>query len=407
MRHSRSGVLSSPAFVRLWIAGGISNAMLWLEVLAAGLFTAQVTGSGLAVAIVSAARSLPLLGGAVVGVLSEAFDRKRIVVGGLLLAATSSASVAMLGFLGIARPWHLAVAALASGCVYATEMPARRRLAAESAGPTRVRRAVALDSLTNFATRCAGPLLGGAAYELMGLGGTFAASAALSLFGAVLVSGIAHRQDRVAMSLARVGRDLVEGLAFARRSTALLALLGVTITMNLFGYSYATLIVPIGRDAYGLASARIGVLAAAEPAGALLGGLLVAALILPGRPVAWLAGGVALLLSALATAPLASPLWPVCLVLLCGGFGSALFTNHQTTIAIAAAPPALRSRVMGLVTVCIGCWPLGMLLGGTLTQFLTPLQTLTTMALSGLATLALVLALVFAVSRARAPQGMS
>jgi hypothetical protein len=53
---------------------------------AAGLFTFQVTGSGLAVAIVSAARSFPLLlTGAFIGVLSEAVNRKQIVVGGLLL----------------------------------------------------------------------------------------------------------------------------------------------------------------------------------------------------------------------------------------------------------------------------------------------------------------------------------
>ena len=386
-------MLGNPAFVRLWIAGGIGNAMLWLEVLAAGLFTAQATGSGLAVAIVSAARSLPLLGGAFVGVLSEAFDRKRIVVGGLLLAAAASASVAALSFAGVLRPWHLALAALASGCVYATEMPARRRLAAESAGPALVGRAVALDSLTNFATRCAGPLLGGAAYGLVGLGGTFAASAACSLLGAALVAGVAHAQARRAVSLAAVGRDLLEGLAFARRSTALLGLLGVTVTMNLFGYSYTTLMVPIGRDVYGLSPSRIGVLAAAEPAGALLGGLLIAATALPGRAFGWLAGGAALLLSALAAAPLAGPLWPVCLVLLCGGVGVAAYTNCQTTIVMTSAPAALRSRVFGLVTVCIGCWPLGMLLSGALTQAMPPLAALATMALSGLAALGCVLGL--------------
>jgi hypothetical protein len=50
-------LFTAPGFKELWIAGGIANAMLWLEVLAAGLFTFQATGSGLAVAIVSAARS--------------------------------------------------------------------------------------------------------------------------------------------------------------------------------------------------------------------------------------------------------------------------------------------------------------------------------------------------------------
>jgi hypothetical protein len=375
--------------------------MLWLEVLAAGLFTAQVTGSALAVAVVSAGRSLPLLGGAVVGVLSEAYDRKRIVVGGLVLAATSSASVAALGLAGVLRPWHLAVAALASGCVYATEMPARRRLAAESAGPARVERAVALDSLTNFATRCAGPLLGGAAYGLTGIGGTFAASAALSLCGAALVSGIAHTQTRRPVSWGAVWRDLAEGLTFARHRGVLLALLGVTVTMNLCAFSYTTLAVPIGRDAYHLPAARIGVLAAAEPAGALLCGLATAVVTPSGAPLPWLAGGVALLLSALAALPLAPPLWPACAVLACGGVGTAFFTNAQTMIVMTEAPPAMRSRVMGLVTVCIGSWPLGMLLSGGLTQVMSPLAALATMALGGLA----VLGGVMGVTRMR--QGMS
>jgi hypothetical protein len=43
--------LAAPGFRELCIAGGVADAMLWLEVLAAGLFTFQATGSGLAVAI--------------------------------------------------------------------------------------------------------------------------------------------------------------------------------------------------------------------------------------------------------------------------------------------------------------------------------------------------------------------
>ena len=95
------GLLSAPGFVPLWVAGGVSNAMLWLEVLAAALFTLQVTGSGFDVALVSAARSLPLLAtGAVIGVISDAIDRKRIVVGGLLLSAASAGGIGLLAMAG-------------------------------------------------------------------------------------------------------------------------------------------------------------------------------------------------------------------------------------------------------------------------------------------------------------------
>lgn len=57
-RPATAGLFAAPDFRGLWIAGGLSNAMLWFEVLAAGLFTFQVTGSGFDVALVSAARSL-------------------------------------------------------------------------------------------------------------------------------------------------------------------------------------------------------------------------------------------------------------------------------------------------------------------------------------------------------------
>jgi hypothetical protein len=50
-RSVTATLLAATGFRELWIAGGVANAMLWLEVLAAGLFTFQATGSGLAVAI--------------------------------------------------------------------------------------------------------------------------------------------------------------------------------------------------------------------------------------------------------------------------------------------------------------------------------------------------------------------
>ena|SRR5207247_8837753 len=38
--------LATPSYLRLWFAGGIGNAMRWLELLVAGIFTYEVTQSG-------------------------------------------------------------------------------------------------------------------------------------------------------------------------------------------------------------------------------------------------------------------------------------------------------------------------------------------------------------------------
>src|SRR5690242_11133238 len=130
------GLLSSPSFLRLWSIGGCVNAMRWFEVLAAALFTLDITGSGLAVALVSAARTLPMFVlGAFAGVMAEAVDRKRVLIIGQLVTAAASATVATLALLGTAQPWHVAVAALAAGTVWSTEMSTRRRMVGESVSP--------------------------------------------------------------------------------------------------------------------------------------------------------------------------------------------------------------------------------------------------------------------------------
>ena len=387
-------LLRRPAFLRLWVAGGLSNALLWLEVLAAALFTLDATGSALEVALVSAARSLPLLGfDAVVGVLADRMDRRRIVLGGLLLTATSSASVAALAAAGVLRPWQLAIAALASGFAYATELPARRRMIAEAAPPVLLDRAIAIDSLTSFGTRCAGPLIGGVLYGGIGTAGTFVASAAASLIGAALIAGLPRSQNAALTEQPTIATQLREGAAFAIGKPALRTMLGVTMAMNLFGYSYSTLVPPIGRAAFGLTDPEIGVLAAAEPGGALLAGLAFARWTPARWPLAWLSGGVLTLMLALVLAGLLPSEAAVLGVLFVGGFGSASFTNHQSTIALRAAPAALRSRVMGLITACIGLWPVGILVAGGLTDVLSAAHAMTALGVAGVIALAASIAL--------------
>lgn len=388
----KRSLLAQSDFVRLWVAGGCCNAMMWLEVLAASLFTFEVTRSGWDVALVSAARAMPLLlFGALAGVISDAWSRKAIVVAGLILSSASAAGIAALASANLVHPWHVALAAFCSGTGYATELPARRRLIGESAGMDRVDAAIAMDSLTSYASRSLGPLLGGVAFAHVGLGGTFATSAVVNGLAALLVAGSPYRQAMHRLTSRSSSRGLRDAVRFALRSPSLIALLAVTVTMNLCGYAYATLIAPVGLQSLHLDSGLTGVLAAAEPAGALCGGLVLTRRALPGSRLTWLMAGVAMLTVALictaCLGALGAPLAVLCLALASGGLGSAIYNNNQTSILIMETPAELRSRVMGLVTVCIGSWPFGMLLAGGLAQAMSPLAALATLAGLGLALL--------------------
>ena len=48
-------LLANPSYLRLWLAGGLANAMRFLEMLVASIFTYELTGSALAVAAVTVA----------------------------------------------------------------------------------------------------------------------------------------------------------------------------------------------------------------------------------------------------------------------------------------------------------------------------------------------------------------
>jgi MFS family permease len=380
------GLLSSPSFVRLWSIGGCVNAMRWFEVLAAALFTLDMTGSGLAVAVVSAARTMPMLFlGAFAGVMAEAVDRRRVLIIGQFVTAVASAIVATLALLGVARPWHVAVAALVAGTVWSTEMSTRRRMVGESVSPGLVPRALALDTVTNSITRMLGPVIAGTLYQFGGLAGAFALSSLVYLFAAMLGFGLRHEQEARRFILSQVPRDLSEGLTFARRHAIIAGVLMVTIAMNLLGFPYAALVAPIGRQYFMVSASLVGVMAASESFGAFLGGLWLAGGDPPGKGRILMVGGSLLFLVCAALMPLVPFFWLACTLLVIGGFGSAAFANMQTSLIITYAPPHIRSRLMGLLTVCIGAGPVGILLVGVLADVLGPLNAVDTIELTGLA----------------------
>ena len=381
---SLRGLLSSPSFVRLWSIGGCVNAMRWFEVLAAALFTLDMTGSGFAVAVVSAARTLPMLFlGAFAGVMAEAVDRKRVLVLGQFITAAASATVAALALFGVARPWHLAATALVAGTIWSTEMSTRRRMVGESVTPELVPRALALDTLTNSITRMLGPIVAGTLYQFGGLAGAFSLSALVYLLAALLALGLRHEQEPRRFILSNVPRDLAEGLTFARGHAVIAGVLMVTIAMNLLGFPYAALVAPIGRQHFMVSPALVGVMAASESFGAFLGGLWLTSGDPPGKGRTLMVGGSLLFLTCAAAMPLAPVFSLACALLVIGGFGSAAFANMQTSLIIAHAPPHIRSRLMGLLTVGIGAGPVGILLVGALATLLGPLGAVDAIELTG------------------------
>ena len=373
---ARRLLLGNPRFLVVWVVGGFTGIVRWLQLLALGLYTFQITESPLLVSLVPMLWMLPLaLCGPFVGVVADRVSRKALLVGSLVLALAVSvvmaiaSSAAALGF-----PW-IAAASVISGIFWATDMPVRRRLLGDLSDGD-LAAAMSLDSATSNATRMAGPVFGGVVLQAFNLSGVFLLSAAVFALCLVAIALTpVPGAGRPAQSTHFI-RELISGIRFVAGDARLRWVFGITIVFNVFGFPFTSMIPVIGSGQLGLDPAMVGLLGSTEGFGAFIGAIVIAMAVRPRAfaslyvwgTTAYLAfvgcfGTVSLFLAG----PLPSFL-AAAGVLIAIGLAGACFSAMQSTLSYLNALPEYRSRVLGVLTLCIGTGPIGFLHVGWLAE---------------------------------------
>ena len=373
---ARRLLLGNPRFLVVWVVGGFTGIVRWLQLLVLGLYTFQITESPLLVSLVPMLWMLPLaLCGPFVGVVADRVSRKALLVGSLVLAlAVSVAMTIASGAATLGFSW-IAAASVLSGIFWATDMPVRRRLLGDlSEGDLAA--AMSLDSATSNATRMAGPVLGGVVLQTFSLSGVFLLSAAV--FAACLVA-IALTPvpgaGRPAQSTHFV-RELISGIRFVAGDARLRWVFGITIVFNVFGFPFTSMIPVIGSGQLGLDPAMVGLLGSTEGFGAFIGAIVIAMAVRPGAFASLYVWGTTAYLALVGCLGMVSlfgggavfPFVAAAGVLLAIGLAGACFSAMQSTLSYLNALPEYRSRVLGVLTLCIGTGPIGFLHVGWLAE---------------------------------------
>ena len=357
----RPGVLAIADFRRLWAVGLVIGAVRWLEMLVVGVFVYQHTGSAFAVALMTLLRTLPMaLFGAIIGALAERLERRSALIGVVVLMLVTSICVAALAYAGQLAVWHLAVASFCNGIAWAADNPVRRVMIGDVVGHDRMSAAMSIDIGANNASRMLGPTVGGLLLAATGISGALTVSVccyAIALVAALLVR---HRDSLApGTAVGTVIARILEGLLLVRRDRKLIAILSITVIYNVFGWPFTAMIPVIGQDSLHLGAKGIGVLASMDGIGALCGSIAIALYARP-QHYAWLyLGGVVsylVLLIVFALVP-SVPLAGAALMLT--GVSNAGFSVMQATLIYLAAPAEMRSRMYGVLSVCIGAGPIG------------------------------------------------
>ena len=358
----RKRLFAEPDFRRLWLVGLVVFSVRWLEMLAVAVFAYQHTGSPFIVALLTMLRMLPMtLFGALIGAAAERIERRRALVFVTFSMLLCSMTLAVLAWTGALQVWHLAVASFVSGLTWTTDNPVRRTMIGEVVGSERMSAAMSIDVGANNASRVVGPTVGGLLLATLGIGGAFAVSVAGYLVATVVALRVRHRNPAAMLTTAGVIERMIEGFMLVRSDRRLRGIMVITVIYNTFGWPFTSMIPVIGQDNLGLGAAGIGLLASMDGVGAFCGAVLIA---LGARqshyPRLYIGGVTAYLLMlpvfALVTHPLLAGS-----VLLLTGLANSGFSIMQATLVYLAAPPEMRSRIFGVLSVCIGIGMVGFL----------------------------------------------
>jgi len=369
---ARSGLLAIADFRRLWAVGLVVFAVRWLEMLVVGVFVYQHTGSAFTVALMTLLRMLPMaLFGAVIGALAERLERRRALVGVVLSMLTTSVCLAALAYAGRLAVWHLAVASFCNGIAWAADNPVRRVMIGEVVGHDRMGAAMSLDVGANNASRMLGPTIGGLLLAGVGISGALTVSVLCYAIALVAALRVGHRNSLApGAAVGTVLARMVEGLLVVRRDRHLIAILTITVIYNLFGWPFTAMIPVIGQDNLHLGASGIGILASMEGIGAFCGAIVIALWVRPEHYARLYIGGVVSYLVMLIVFALAPSVPLAGAALLFTGVSNAAFSVMQATLIYLAAPAEMRSRLYGVLSVCIGVGPIGFLTLGVLADLI-------------------------------------
>jgi MFS family permease len=372
---------------RLWAIGGLTGVARWLEFVAVAIFAYELTRSPELVALLAVLRMVPyMLLGFLVGAVADRIDRKRLLVVSLAFMVLAAATMLVLAATGAATYAAAAAIVMVSGAFWTTDMPVRRRLLVDAVTAQSVPAALGFDNATMYATRALGPLLGGAIYQGLGISGIYALIAFSYLVCLIQAARVGiHSQIPVVPPSAqsRLGflippRELLLDRRFQ-------IIMGVTLVYNLWCWPFIGMVPVIGQKDFALTPVLVGALSACDGFGGTIGAMAVGLLAVPRTLFRFYYGGTLICLLLMLILALSLSVGTAVIILLLTGLAASAFSSTQYALVHNIAPPEIRGRAAGVLSIFIGSSMLGHWHAGLLFERLGSVAAIEVMACEGLA----------------------
>lgn len=361
-----------------WLGQLVSLTGTWMQTIGQSWLVLQLTGSPLAVGIVTALQTLPILLFTLFGgVFADRVPKRKFLLLTQVISALQALVLGVLVYTGKVQLWEVYALALILGVINAFDNPTRQAFVVELVGREDLPNAVALNSSLFNAARIIGPAVGGVLIAVVGIATAFFLNAAS--FIAPIVALLLMRPEQFfnvpTPVRGNVFRQIGEGLSFVRHTVPAFIVVIIMAVLGTFGYNFSVTLPLIAEFVLHTSAAGFGLLTSFMGLGSLIGALLLANRSQATFPL--LLGSSVLFAIFLAAVALSSVLPVTAVLLILLGFASISYTATSNTLLQLNAPDHLRGRVMSIYFLLFaGSTPIGGFITGWLANRIGVSETL-------------------------------
>jgi len=367
------------AFRMMWTATLFSNLGGLVQGVAASWLMSELTPSHAMVGLVQGAMTLPVVVFSLMaGALADNFNRRQIMISAQLMMMAVSITLASFTFLGWNTPWGLLIFTFLIGCGTALYNPAWQATVGDIVPRKVIPAAVTLNSVGFNMMRSVGPAVGGAIVNFLGAAFAFIFNAFSYIPLLVVMYFWKPKYNKSDLPRERLMGAMSDGLRYVLMSPHLLKIM---LRAFLFGFGAITILAQmpiIARDIIHGKEMTFGVLLGSFGIGALIGGMINAAVrerFSSERIIAISFAGYAMSCYLLS---LSTSIWVSCLILLPAGLFWVLALSLFNVSVQLSTPRWVVSRALALYQTCsFGGMALGSWVWGAIADQYTIQTTLT------------------------------
>jgi predicted MFS family arabinose efflux permease len=308
------------------------------------------------------------------GALADRIGRRRTLSTLRALYTVLAVIIMTLDLSGLMEPIFIFIIAAVAGLIRPSDLVMRNALIGDTMPANKLANAMGLSRTTMDTARMTGALAGAGLLTSLGLGVAYAFVAAMYFTSFILTLRVAHIEtDDTLSTRPKPFRQVIDGLAYVRRTPAVLALMWLAFLVNLTGFplvSNSGLLSYVAREVYGLDATGLSHLAASFGVGSLVASIVMAATGGARKPIHLVFGG--------------AVIWHVLLLLFAfssikaEGMALLFFVGVAQGVAMISMAVALlrlaeakfRGRVMGVRMLAVYGLPIGLALVGPATDLL-------------------------------------